>query len=171
MGGGLAMAVAADYPDLLRKIVIVDALPCLMALTNPNFQSVTNKDCSDLVDQMTAMPDDQFSQMQKMSALSLTTNSSKIDEILNWGITSDRKTFAEIFCDFSNTDLRTRIQNINIPSLVLLEPHFKHIASSINEQYKNLPNAQIKYATKGLHFIMFDDNEWFIDQLKSFLKE
>ena len=28
MGGGLAMAIAADYPELVQKIIIVDALPC-----------------------------------------------------------------------------------------------------------------------------------------------
>ena len=27
MGGGLAMAIAADYPQLIEKIVVVDALP------------------------------------------------------------------------------------------------------------------------------------------------
>ena len=32
MGGGLALAVAADCPNLLQGVVVVDALPCLAAL-------------------------------------------------------------------------------------------------------------------------------------------
>jgi pimeloyl-ACP methyl ester carboxylesterase len=32
MGGGLALAIAADYPELIGKIVVVDALPCLSGL-------------------------------------------------------------------------------------------------------------------------------------------
>ena len=39
MGGGLALAVAADRSDLLKSVVVVDALPCLSALYNPGFQS------------------------------------------------------------------------------------------------------------------------------------
>lgn len=48
MGGGLALALAADFPYIVRRIVIVDALPCLMALTNPEFKSMPAKDCSDI---------------------------------------------------------------------------------------------------------------------------
>ena len=42
MGGGLALALAADYPDLIGKIVVVDALPCLAALSNVSFISKEN---------------------------------------------------------------------------------------------------------------------------------
>lgn len=171
MGGGLAMAIAADYPDLLNKFVVVDALPCLFALTNPEFKSVADNDCSNLVDQIMKMPEDQFIQMQKMSVASLSTTQSKHNEILGWGLKSDRKTFAQMFCDFSNTDLRQRIKNVQIPSLILLEAPFKTIEDSINEQYKEMPSAQLKYANQGLHFVMFDDKEWYINQLIDFLKE
>jgi pimeloyl-ACP methyl ester carboxylesterase len=36
MGGGLALAIASDYPELIDKIVVVDALPCLAALRDPS---------------------------------------------------------------------------------------------------------------------------------------
>ncbi len=171
MGGGLALAIAADFPGLAQKIVIVDALPCLMALTNPGFQSVPGKDCSDVINQMTAMNEEQFARMQRMSVASLTTDASRFEEIVSWGLSSDRETFARIFCDFSNTDLREQIKNITIPSLVLLEPHFRNVEPAIREQYRNLSGAQLKYAGKGLHFIMFDDREWFMNQINEFIKE
>lgn len=171
MGGGLAMAIAADYPDLLNKFVVVDALPCLFALTNPEFKSVADNDCSNLVDQIMKMPEDQFIQMQKMSVARLSTTQSKHHEILDWGLKSDRKTFAQMFCDFSNTDLRQRIKNVRTPSLILLEAPFKTIEDSINEQYIEMPSAQLKYANQGLHFVMFDDKEWYINQLIDFLKK
>ena len=41
MGGGLVLAIAAEFPELTGKIVIVDALPCLMALTVPDFKSAS----------------------------------------------------------------------------------------------------------------------------------
>ena len=171
MGGVLALAIAADFPDLTRKIVVVDALPCLMALTNPNFQANPNNDCTAMVQQLTSMTNEKFIQMQQVSIASLTTETSKFDEIVNWGVTSDRETFAKIFCDFSNTDLRERIKNITVPTLLLLEPYFKNIASAIQEQYRNLPHAQLRYATKGLHFVMYDDRDWYLKELTDFSKE
>ena len=62
-----------------------------------------------------------------MSVASLTTDSLKFDEIVEWGAASDRKTYAAMYCDFANTDLRERIRSIAVPVLVLLEPHFKNI--------------------------------------------
>lgn len=49
MGGGLVLAIAAEFPELTGKIVIVDALPCLMALTVPDFKSASDNDCTDLL--------------------------------------------------------------------------------------------------------------------------
>lgn len=46
MGGALALAVAADHPDLLDRIVVVDALPCLQALSNPSFTPQKAHDCT-----------------------------------------------------------------------------------------------------------------------------
>ncbi|WP_303207282.1 alpha/beta fold hydrolase [Bacteroides oleiciplenus] len=171
MGGGLALAIAADFPYLARKIVVVDALPCLMALSNPEFKLVPAKDCSEMINRITAMNEEQFVQMQRMSTASLTTDSSKFDEIVSWGLKSDRETFAKMYCDFSNTDLRERIKSITVPSLILLEPHFRNIETVIKEQYKNLSTVQFAYANKGLHFVMFDDKEWFMNQIREFIKE
>jgi pimeloyl-ACP methyl ester carboxylesterase len=75
MGGGLALAIAAEFPELTRKIVIVDALPCLMALRVPDFKSAPDNDCTDLIDRITAMDEEQFAQMQRMSVATLTTDS------------------------------------------------------------------------------------------------
>ena len=142
-----------------------------MALTVPDFKSAPDNDCTDLIDRITAMDEEQFAQMQRMSAATLTTDSLRFAEIVNWGLASDRKTYAKLFCDFSNTDLRECIKNIVVPSLVLLEPYFNHIDTVIKNQYKNLSVAQIRYADKGLHFVMFDDREWFIHQICEFIKE
>lgn len=169
MGGGLALAIAADYPQLIQKIVVVDALPCLSALMNPSFKSKPNNDCSETVKQITSMNDEQFKQMQKMTIPRLLADTMKQDLVVSWSVQSDRKTFAEMFCDFSNTDLRETIKNIKCPSLILLEANFKSIQTSIEEQYKNLKTAKLQYADKGLHFIMYDDKEWYFTQLNNFL--
>ena len=170
MGGGLALAIAADYPELISKIVVVDALPCLNALMDPSFKSKENNDCTSMVNQMTAMSDTQFYDMQKKTMPRLLEDASKLDMVVDWSVKSDRKTFAEMYCDFSNTDLRDKISTIKCPSLILLESYFVNLKPAIESQYKNLKTANFQYANKGLHFIMYDDAAWYLTQLNNFIK-
>jgi pimeloyl-ACP methyl ester carboxylesterase len=171
MGGGLALAIASDYPELIGKIVVVDALPCLSALMDPSFKVKENNDCTSMVSQMIAMPDDKFYESQKKFLLRLLEDTSKQDLLLSWSVKSDRETFAEMYCNFSNTDLRDKIATIKCPSLILLEAYFANLKPAIETQYKNLKTANFQYANKGLHFIMYDDNkEWYLAQLNNFIK-
>ena len=170
MGGGMALAIAADYPELISKIVVVDALPCLNALMDPSFKSKENNDCTSMVNQMTTMSDTQFYDMQKKTMPRLLEDASKLDMVVDWSVKSDRKTFAEMYCDFSNTDLRDKISTIKCPSLILLESYFVNLKPAIESQYKNLKTANFQYANKGLHFIMYDDAAWYLTQLNNFIK-
>lgn len=170
MGGGLALAIASDYPDLIGKIVVVDALPCLAALSNPSFKSKENNDCSATVNQMTAMNETQFYDMQKQMMPRLLQDSSKLETVVNWSVKSDRTTFGQMYCDFFNVDLRERIAAIKCPSLILLESYFINLKPAIEGQYKNLKTSNFQYANKGLHFIMYDDKDWYLAQLNTFLK-
>jgi pimeloyl-ACP methyl ester carboxylesterase len=170
MGGGLALAIASDYPELISKIVVVDALPCLAALRDPSFKSKENNDCSSMVNQIGAMSEDEFLQMQKRNMAMLLAEPSKQDEVISWSMKSDRKTFSEMYCDFSNTDLRDKIAAIKCPSLILLEFGFSNYKEPIEAQYKNLKTASFQYSNKGLHFIMYDDKEWYLLQLNNFIK-
>ena len=170
MGGVLALAIASDYPELISKIVVVDALPCLAALRDPSFKSKENNDCSSMVNQIGAMSEDEFLQMQKRNMAMLLADASKQDEVISWSMKSDRKTFSEMYCDFSNTDLRDKIAAIKCPSLILLEFGFSNYKAPIEAQYKNLKTASFQYSNKGLHFIMYDDKEWYLAQLNNFVK-
>jgi pimeloyl-ACP methyl ester carboxylesterase len=169
MGGGLALALAADYPKLVNKIVVVDALPCLNALMNPNFKSVTNPDCSAMTEKLLSATNEEFRSMQKATMPRLLADTSMMDTVVGWSVRSDRKTFANMFCDFSNTDLRDKIKTITCPSMIMLEPYFKNMKPEIEDQYKNLPTADLRYANNGLHFIMFDDRTWYNQQLTDFV--
>jgi pimeloyl-ACP methyl ester carboxylesterase len=170
VGGGLALALASDYPELINKIAVVDALPCLAALRDPSFKSQENNDCTSMLTQITAMSEDEFYQMQKRNMAMLLADASKQDEAISWSMKSDRKTFSEMYCDFSNTDLRDKIAKIQCPSLILLEFGFSNYKAPIEAQYKNLKTASFQYSNKGLHFIMYDDKEWYLAQLNNFIQ-
>lgn len=170
MGGGLALAIASDYPKLIKKIIIVDAVPCMGAFGNPTFKSIDNLDNTEKINQMISFSDEQFKTMQKNSINKLVTDTSKQAIVLNWAIKSDRKTIAEIFFDYANIDLREKIKNITCPSLILLNSYYSNSKPVMQAQYKNLKNVNLQYANKGSHFIMYDDTEWYVSQLNNFIK-
>jgi pimeloyl-ACP methyl ester carboxylesterase len=170
MGGGLALAIAADYPGLPSKIIIVDALPCLAAMSNAAFKSNLNNDCSAMVARFTALTDSQFYQMQSHTMPQLMDDTVHLKQSIQWSVASDKKTFAQMYCDFINTDLRDKIATIKCPTLVLLESNFATFKPAIESQYANLKGAQLVYANKGKHFIMYDDTDWYNQQLANFIK-
>lgn len=169
MGGGLAMALAADYPNLVSKIVVVDALPCLAALTNPKFQSNEKPDCTSTTNLM-ALSNEQFYEMQKATIPNLLSNTKWQETVIKWSVDSDRKTFATMYCDISNVDLRSKMQHITCPNLILLESYFVNFKPTIEQQFLLLKNQNIKYANKGLHFVMYDDFEWYSNEINNFIK-
>lgn len=171
MGGGLALNIASTQANLVKSIVVVDALPCLAAIYNPNFQSrkISDDEFAKAGAQLLGMGEEQFRRQAYISAVSLTTDSLRYDELVKWSLTSDRQTYAKMYYDYSNVDLRPAIKNISVPALVLLEHPFKKIAPIVEQQFGNQPNFRLEYAGKGLHFIMFDDWEWYIQQIMGFI--
>jgi pimeloyl-ACP methyl ester carboxylesterase len=169
LGGLVAAWLAADYPTLISKIAIVDALPSLSAYYNPAFVAQPTPDCSQFVSQFTTMTDEQFYSMQKMTLPMMLATAEKAPMIIDWSVKSDRNTLAQIYCQFLNTDLRPKLSSIACKTLVMLNAPFRQNDSIIQKQYKSLANKNIKYADKGLHFIMFDDQKWFLKELKQFL--
>jgi len=170
IGGGMAMLLASDYPQLIGKIVVVDALPCLGALSNAAFAAQKDPDCSMYVKQFQGMDDKQYYQMQKRSMPSLMADTTHLQQAIDWSVKSDRKAIAEIYCQFLNTDQRESTSTIKCPSLVLLEAPFANMKPVIEEQFKNMKGAQLSYSDKALHFIMYDDTNWYLAQLDSFLR-
>lgn len=169
MGGALALAIAADYPDLPSKIVVVDALPYLAGLMNPNAKPEANNDCTPIINQMISLSDEQFVQMQTSAIASMIADTGSRDKVVGWNTRSDRKTYGAMYCDFLNTDLRDTVSTIKCPSLILLESNFASFKPAIESQYSKLKNARFEYATKGLHFIMYDDADWYLTQLITFI--
>jgi pimeloyl-ACP methyl ester carboxylesterase len=170
IGGGMAMLLASDHPDLFSKIIVVDALPCLGALSNPAYAAQKDPDCSAFVKQFQSMSNEQFYAMQKQTMPGLMADTAHLEEAVKWSMNSDRNAIAEIYCQFLNTDQRESIKAITCPALVLLEAPFAGMMQGIEEQFKNMKTASLKYSEKALHFIMYDDKDWYFKQIDAFLK-
>lgn len=169
MGGTVALEIAATHPEIISKLVVVDALPSIAAFYNPSFKAQENIDCTPFIKQFVGMSDSQFYDMQKTSISQMVSSAARAEAILDWSVKSDRKTLGKIYCQFINIDLREKLAAITAPSLILLEPSFKSKEAEVKRQYAGLVNADIRFADKGLHFIMYDAPKWFVKSLQSFL--
>lgn len=170
MGGNLAIDLAAEFPDEIIKIVLVDSLACMREVMMPNIPAENLSYDSPYNNQMIKMNEDQFKAMATNMATVMTDKEDKQKEIAQWMIEADRKTYVYGYTDLLKLDLRSKLSKIKAKSLVLVAPTYGPMAATLmGNQYKNLKNKSVEMAPKGKHFIMFDNEDWFYERINSFL--
>lgn len=170
LGGTMVLELAAQEPKLFSKIVVLDAFPCLPKIYDTAFTAKDPINYEFYTEQFTKMNNSAFYNMQRAGITQILSDTTKVSMILDWAMKSDRKTLGKVYGYFMNIDLRQELSKITCPSLILLQPKFKNVKDVVQAQYASLKNAEIKYATRGLHFIMYDDREWYLNALKTFLR-
>lgn len=171
LGGTLALSLASKQP-IFDKLVIVDALTATGALMFPNYNPDDMVYDSPYNNQLLKMDEKDFSKMATGMAAGMTTNKEKQGQIIEWMEKADRKTYVYGYTDYLKVDLREEVAQIKIPVIILAatQPYGEQMAKqTYQEQYKNLSNYDLKFAEGSAHFIMYDQPEWFLNQLKSSL--
>jgi len=170
MGGTLAADVAAEIPGRIRKIIFVDALPCMREVMMPGVPAESIQYKSPYNDQTLAMSDAQFESVATMMATNMTSTTEKVEQLKNWILKADRKTYVYGYTDLLKQDVRPQLSKITAPSLVLAAPSYGVVGKqNMEKQYANLKNKTVEMAPNGKHFIMFDSPEWFYQQVNAFL--
>jgi len=177
LGGFLALWLAAEHPELVGKVVIVDTLPGLGAAANPGIsQQDMEAGAARLRDNMLSSTEERRLQFQKISMAQMVTAQADLDRIYGWAVASDGKTTANAMYEMLSTDLRKEVGKITAPTLVLgtwiaYEKYAtkEQIQQSFELQYKDLKNVQFQLAPTSRHFIMYDQPEWMFSQMDRFL--
>ncbi len=173
LGGALALWMAADG-NSFKELIIVDALPSTGALMMPNFKSEYMVYDSPYNKQLLAMNDADFEAMAQQMASSMTKEKLNQEKIKNWMIQADRETYVYGYTDLLKLDLREDLAKINSPVTILAatEPYGLDMAKSTYElQYKALAEYTIEFANGSSHFMMYDQPQWFIENLKNALND
>ncbi|MDO6471544.1 alpha/beta fold hydrolase [Maribacter sp. 1_MG-2023] len=173
LGGALALWMAADG-NSFKELIIVDALPSTGALMMPDFKSEYMVYDSPYNKQLLAMGDSDFEAMAQQMANSITKEKSNQEIVKNWMIQADRETYVYGYTDLLKLDLREDLAKINSPVTILAatEPYGLEMAKSTYDlQYKALAEYTIEFANGSSHFIMYDQPQWFIENLKYALNE
>jgi pimeloyl-ACP methyl ester carboxylesterase len=76
---------------------------------------------------------------------------------------ADRKTYVNGYIDMLNLDLREEIAKIKVPVVILAAtfPDKTTVEKTYQAQFEKLPSVKIHYAENAAHFVMYDQPEWF----------
>lgn len=179
LGGYLALAIAAKYPDLVGPLVIVDAYPFFAGLAIPDGGPEKVKNLGAQMRQyMDPQSQDMYERTTKsgISTRMMVTKDSDLDRIIAWGLASDRTAVTDAMCELFSSDLRDDLTEIKSPVLVLgtwigYSPYTDRARTDANlkRQYASLSGVTIRITDSARHFIMWDDPEWMFAQMDPFL--
>ncbi len=178
MGGVIALSLAAEHPEAVGPLVIVDSLPFLPAANEP---SATPDSVSTMAlglrNVLMTQPLDQRRAYQRRVLPTLISHPEKVEVALDWMMQSDGETLGQAFYEMMTTDLRPVLGRIRAPVLVMGSwrgppgATRESTEGTYRSQYAGLPGARIAMADRSRHFIMWDAPDWLMQQMDSFLPQ
>ncbi len=111
-----------------------------------------------------------FDAMATQMATGMSLNQEKQQQLKDWMVQADRKTYVYGYTDLLKLDLREDLVKISIPVSILAaaQPYGLEMAEhTYAEQYKYLKDYDINFAADAAHFIMYDSPQWFQEKLNN----
>ncbi|MFY2556257.1 alpha/beta fold hydrolase [Corallococcus terminator] len=178
LGGVLALGLAADAPDLVGGVFIVDSVPFLAALLYPGATAESAKPFADQFRAQVRMRTvEQRNEASRQVLQLYIADEARREVAARWGADSDPETVTQAMYEMNITDLRPELSRITAPTMVLGSwiafqgrvPR-EAVEANYRSQYQNLPTARVVMHDTARHFIMWDDPHGFLATLESFLK-
>lgn len=178
LGGEIALMLGARHPDLVGRLMIVDALPFYTLMIDPAATSETAaRHATSMRDWLLAQSPEQIVEFQKTSIARLAKTEAVRPALVAAGINSDRKTVADAVYELMITDLRPELGRIRAPIEVVYayDPLFGIPTASVDKMYRQAyASAKDIHFTRidgSFHFVMLDQPERFSSAVASFLNE
>ncbi len=179
MGGTIGMMLAARHPDAVGKLMVVDMFPFMGAMFGgPN---ATRETLTPIADQiraaMVAAPQGVVSPQTEATINSMVRTEGARPMIIEHSRLSDNTVSANAFHELIVTDLRPELANIDIPftTLYVIPPAAPITPEQydvfMRASYANIPQARIVKIENSYHFIMIDQFEPFMTEVRTFLAE
>jgi pimeloyl-ACP methyl ester carboxylesterase len=179
LGGFLSLQLANENSELISKAIIVDSYPFYSLAMNP---AATVEMMEPMAKQMRTMVEnaskEDFVKQQKAGLPIMTSSAHRIPLLVDWSAQSDQSTIAEALYELMITDYRGDLATLKIPILILGAWYAakdygltaESVKSNFEMQYGLAENVTIEMAPTAHHFIMWDNPEWFMDQIQTFIK-
>ena len=176
LGGALALQMAAEKPGRFDRLVIVDSLPFLAGLRGMTPEAARGM-AAGMRQQMLSASKEQWEAGTRQGAGGMSRDPANTERVVAWGLASDRATTAQAMSELWGTDLRPLLPRITTPTLVLgawaaYEPMGSTLESTkkiFEAQYAGLNGVKVSMSQRGYHFLMWDDADWLVGEVKGFL--
>ena len=179
LGGELALMMAEKSPASVDRLVIVDSLPFLGAMRDPSATATSMQPVAERMRaQMLSATPAQFETSTRDVARGMAKSPADVDRLVAWGAASDRATMAQAWYELWTTDLRPELAAIRCPVLVLgswaayapMGATQDVTRAIFAAQYANLAGVQIHMSAAGYHFLMWDDRDWLVGEVRGALR-
>ena len=177
LGAFMSLWVSSEAPELFGKVIAVDGVPFISSMFNPTMTADSMRknpmlDPEMVVNNFKSLPSEGFIDRTAQAMLYQVNDTTRARQIATWQFDSDRSTLGLTLIEISTTDLRQAISRIEAPVLVLGSIYTNKETSEriLGQQYAAVPNKTIKIADSK-HFIMYDQAEWFYQEITAFLTE
>jgi N-formylmaleamate deformylase len=179
LGGFIALQIATLYPDLPGGLVIVSSSPFLPALMmSPDISpDSTRKIGLQIKNSMKNLTPAQIGQYEKFSLPTMIRDSARFSLVESMATNSDPVTQGESMYELFSIDLRPGMKNIYCPVLVMGDwsSYRKYgatresVLKNYTQQFSLAKNVTIAINDSSYHFIMYDEPQWFFQQIEGFI--
>jgi pimeloyl-ACP methyl ester carboxylesterase len=183
LGGLSALMVAARYPDLVGKVMVVDALPFIGTLFNP---AATVDAVRPQAERLAATIKAQYGGPkpidtgkdpgERSQAGGMTNHAAGRIAVTRWSQQSDPRVVAQALLDDMTTDMRPELSKITAPVTLLYAQDdramtLEQSTAAFVPQYAGLARFAPVQITGSYHFIMLDQPQKFGAELAKFLAD
>jgi pimeloyl-ACP methyl ester carboxylesterase len=176
LGGESALMLAARHPELVSRVMVVDAYPFYALLFGKDQTPETAaRQLAPWRDGMLNSDDASWRKASAGQTAALVTAPERQREVQSWMLASDRVVTAHAFFELGTTDLRPELPKITAPVMVLyaynsfipLTP--AAMDANVAEMYVGLKGVKLVRIDDSRHFISFDKPERFVSEVEGFL--
>ncbi len=177
LGGLIALEVAAQKPDAISRVLVVDALPFFALTISPGATIDMAKQMATMMrNQLMAQTDAQYAASAPMTAARLAKSATGRASVTKWAAASDRTVVGKALYEDMVTDARPQLPQIKAKTTVLYAfdatmglPQAM-IDSLYSGAYSGLAGVDLKRIADSYHFIMLDQPDAFSREVDAFLK-
>ena len=166
LGGTFGLDLAQRHPELVSRLLVVDALPFFgVVMAGP---AATVDIVRPMVEAMGSVPSTRTSEAQTRTIMAQMASASvDVDRIAGWSRLSDPAVVGKAMLEDMLADLRPGLAAIRMPVTVLFETP---LAPLMTAGYATLPDSKLIEVPEARHFIMYDQPARFAAEVDAFLK-
>jgi len=181
MGGFSGLLLAQRHPELVGRLMIVDAASFIGAMADPAATAEAARPAADRFKAaILGWTDEQFAAAQPRNAAFMMKSEADRPSMVDWAIRSDRRVMAQATWDVMTTDARPGLAAMTTPVTVLYafdesmstpgRPVTGATLDGIYQPlYAGLPGVRLVRVDGAYHFIMLDQPERFAREVAAFL--